>query len=215
MSDREPWDLYFMNMAKQVAGRSTCTRRKVGAVATNGAHRVLGTGYNGAPSGLEHCTKETCIRELLMVPSGTQLDLCKAIHAEANIVLQLGERLADATLYCTTQPCTSCLKLLMGARISHLVWEEFYPDKYSHTLMFEYGIPFIRDGLIHLVRREPNINQTCMMFDIPEFMEFYEYSKKKNLDISKLANEILLPMLQMNANDTDMLAVIVKEQAAD
>lgn len=211
MESREPWDIYFMNMAKQVAGRSTCTRRKVGAVATNGSHRVMGTGYNGAPSGLTHCTKETCIRELFMIPSGTQLDLCKAIHAEANIVLQLGERLADATLYCTTQPCTSCLKLLMGAKISHLVWEEFYPDKYSHTLMFEYGIPFIRDGLIHLVRREHNIDLTCMMFDIPEFLAFQEYSKKKNFDASKLAKEILQPMMHLNAADIDLLINFVGE----
>ena len=205
MSERKSWDAYFMELAKQVASRSTCTRRRVGAVATNKHHRILGTGYNGAPSGLKHCTKESCIRELLMIPSGTQLDLCKAIHAEANIVLQLGERLTDATLYCTTQPCTSCLKLLMGAGIHRLVWEEFYPDKYSHALMFEYGIPFIRNGLVNLVRRYRQLECTCMEFDVKEFLAFQEYSKTKNLDASHLAKEILPVMLAIGDKDVDLL----------
>lgn len=211
MSDREPWDIYFMNLAKQAAGRSTCVRRKVGAVATNKSHRVLGTGYNGAPSGLEHCTRETCVRELLMVPSGTQLDLCKAIHAEANIVLQEGDRLAGATLYCTTQPCTSCLKLLMGVGIERIVWEEFYPDKYSHTLMFEYGIPFIRNDLMHLIRRHRVLDFTCMEFSIPEFLKFQEYSKNKHLDASFLAKDLVKPMTDLKAEDIDLLHEFIKE----
>ena len=205
MSDRKSWDAYFMELAKQVASRSTCTRRKVGAVATNYKHRILGTGYNGAPSGLKHCTKETCIRELMMVPSGTQLDLCKAIHAEANIVLQLGDRLAGATLYCTTQPCTSCLKLLMGTGIYQLVWEEFYPDKYSHMLMFEYGLPFIRDGFTHLVKRERTLEATCMAFEVDEFLAFCIYAKQKNLDVSHLAREIRSSMYLIDAKNANLL----------
>lgn len=128
-----------MQMAHMVASRSTCVRRKVGAVAVNKRNRVIGTGYNGAPSGMKHCTTNSCIRVIKKIPSGTQLDLCKAIHAEANIVLQVGNELEGATLYCTISPCTSCLKLLMGVRIEKIIWEGTYDDPYSLELMKEYG----------------------------------------------------------------------------
>ena len=139
MDARQSWDSYFMNLAEAVASRSTCLRRQVGAIAVNPNHRTLGTGYNGAPSRMSHCTKDTCIRIRNNIPSGKQLDLCKAIHAEANIVSQLGDQLAGCTLYCTTQPCTSCLKLLMGVGIKRIVWQHPYDDDYSLELMEEYG----------------------------------------------------------------------------
>lgn len=179
MSEREPWDQYFMSMAEHAASRSTCTRRKVGAVAVNNRNRVIGTGYNGAPSGLEHCTTETCVRRKLDIPSGTQLDLCKAIHAEANIVLQLGDRLKGAKVYCTTQPCTSCLKLLMGASVSEIFWKEFYPDPYSTELMLEYGIPSIRNGLVNLYRRSSNVTQNCRFVPVDEVLAFLKYSLER------------------------------------
>lgn len=150
---RQSWDEYFLDIAEHVASRSTCIRRKVGAVAVDTNHRILGTGYNGAPSGMAHCTKETCIRTIKNIPSGTQLDLCKAIHAEANIVLQLGEKLRGATLYCTTQPCTSCLKLLMGVGIKAIVWKQPYHDDYSSSLIQEYfGAPIETDdqGIVRM-----------------------------------------------------------------
>jgi dCMP deaminase len=136
---RQDWDDYFMSMADHVSARSTCVRRKVGAVAINARHRVLGTGYNGSPSGMDHCTPTTCIRALNKIPSGEHPELCRAIHAEANIVLQLGEQLAGGTLYCTTQPCISCIKLLMGCGIARVVWKNPYPDEFSRQLMLEYG----------------------------------------------------------------------------
>ena len=137
---RQSWDSYFMDLAHNVASRSTCLRRKVGAVAVNERHRIIGTGYNGPPSGMSHCTEKTCVRIARNIPSGSQLDLCKAIHAEANIVLQLGEKLRNATIYITCQPCTGCLKLLMGAGIRRIVWEKPYDDPYSRQLMNEYGV---------------------------------------------------------------------------
>lgn len=139
VKERQSWDGYFMGLAYQVAQRSTCLRRQVGAVAVNERRRIIGTGYNGAPSGLTHCTPDSCIRIRKNIPSGERLDLCKAIHAEANIVLQLGNQLENATLYCTTQPCTSCLKLLMGVGIHRVVWDNYYNDEYSRELMEEYG----------------------------------------------------------------------------
>ena len=84
VKERQSWDGYFMGLAYQVAQRSTCLRRQVGAVAVNERRRIIGTGYNGAPSGLTHCTPDSCIRIRKNIPSGERLDLCKAIHAEAN-----------------------------------------------------------------------------------------------------------------------------------
>lgn len=139
MVKRQSWDSYFMGLTDVIASRSTCLRRRVGAVAVDKNHRIIGTGYNGAPSGMEHCTEKTCIRTVKNIPSGQQLDICKALHAEANIVLQLGFQLKDSTLYCNTQPCTNCFKLLIGAGVHRIVWKNAYNDSYAHTLMKEYG----------------------------------------------------------------------------
>ena len=136
---RQSWDSYFMDLAHQVATRSICQRRKVGAVAVNERHRIIGTGYNGPPSGMAHCTSDTCVRKLRNIVSGTQVEICKAIHAEANIVLQLGSQLENACVYVTCQPCISGLKLLMGARVGRIVWQSAYPDDYARELMREYG----------------------------------------------------------------------------
>lgn len=138
--ERQTWDEYFMNLAKAVSERSTCTRRKVGAVAVDLKHRIIGTGYNGAPANLSHCTSARCVRTLNNIPSGKELDRCRAIHAEANIVLQCGERLNKATLYCTTKPCIACFKLLYGAGVDRIVWVENYDDALSTELMEEGGM---------------------------------------------------------------------------
>lgn len=151
---REGWDTYYMRIANEVKTRSTCTRRQVGAVAVDTRHRVITTGYNGAPSGMEHCTHDSCVRRRMNIPSGQQLDLCKAIHAEGNIVLEAGSRLKESTIYCTNQPCTSCFKLLFGAGVNRIVWQEFYPDPYASTLMLEWGIPVVKHGLIQLLSKQ-------------------------------------------------------------
>lgn len=155
---RVSWDEYFMNIADEVATRSTCIRRHVGAVAVNHRHRIIGTGYNGAPSGMTHCTPETCVRNIYHIPSGTAVEFTRAIHAEANIVLQLGEQLKDATLYCTNQPCVSCLKLLMGCGIRRVVWKNPYEDLLSQEMMREYGVVRTTvEGYHELVRKLPDM----------------------------------------------------------
>lgn len=161
------WDMYYLKMAAYVATNATCTRRSVGAVAVK-HNRVIGTGYNGAPSGMVHCTPETCVRK--NIPSGQKLDVCKAIHAEANIVLQLGFNLIDSTLYCTTRPCTSCLKLLLGARVERIVWMHDYPDEYSKSLMDEIGI-------IRSIYYEPYVEQYGKLYY--EFIRAYESTAHK------------------------------------
>ncbi|MBQ7617875.1 MAG: dCMP deaminase family protein [Desulfovibrio sp.] len=105
---------YFMEITKLVARRSTCIRRQVGSIAVIDK-RIIATGYNGAVSGMTHCTPETCYRHLHNIPSGEKLDHCLAVHAEQNLLTQAaihGVSIKDATVYVTTTPCLTCLKLL-------------------------------------------------------------------------------------------------------
>lgn len=136
---RPNWTEYFFDMAGQAATRSTCTRRKVGAVAIDLRKRILATGYNGPPSGYEHCTPETCYRTVHNIPSGQQLDKCIAVHAEANIVAQLGSRLQGASVYITNQPCINCAKLLVSAGVANIFWKDRYPDQFAEQFMLKAG----------------------------------------------------------------------------
>ncbi len=120
-------DQYFMELAEIVSKRSTCVKRKVGAVLVKVNH-ILSTGYNGAPSGLTHCTKETCVRQNLK--EGEHPELCRGVHSEVNCIIQAalhGTSIdGDTTLYCTTFPCMSCLKLLINAKVKRIVYKEGY-----------------------------------------------------------------------------------------
>ena len=128
---RPSWDEYFLEMAELVSKRSTCLRRNVGAVLVR-EKRILATGYNGAPSGLEHCFEVGCMREKLKIPSGQRHELCRALHAEQNALIQSslhGISVKGATLYSTTQPCVICAKMLINAGIKEIVMTDGYPDK--------------------------------------------------------------------------------------
>jgi len=138
MEERKPWHQYFMEIAETVATRSTCLRRKVGAVAVDDKNKIIGTGYNGSPSGFKHCTPETCIRMIKKIPSGQMTDICRAIHAEQNLVVLLGEKLRGCTVYCTTKPCATCTKLLIGCGVKHIVWKGDYDDDFASSLLKEY-----------------------------------------------------------------------------
>lgn len=110
ITERPGWDEYFMEMAEVARKRSTCLRRAVGAIIVKD-NRILATGYNGVPSGIEHCSVRGCQREALHVPSGERHELCRGIHAEQNAIVQaayLGVSIDNATLYCTNQPCILC-----------------------------------------------------------------------------------------------------------
>lgn len=125
--DRISKDEYFMKIAKIVSERSTCIKRKVGAVLVKDSH-ILSTGYNGAPSGFNHCTTETCVRKNLK--SGESPELCRGVHAEANCIIQAaihGTSIkGDTTLYTTIFPCMTCLKLVINAGIKKIVYLEGY-----------------------------------------------------------------------------------------
>lgn len=135
--ERPDWDSYFMEIAQVVSKRSTCLRRKVGAVLVRD-RQILATGYNGTPKGLPHCEEVGCLREKLHVPSGQNHELCRGIHAEQNAVIQAavnGVSTQGATLYCTHQPCVVCSKILINAGITRIVYANPYPDKLAEEML--------------------------------------------------------------------------------
>ncbi len=137
---RASWDEYFMQIAEIVKTRSTCLRREVGAVIVKD-NRIITTGYNGAPSGLKHCTElGGCERERLGIPSGQRHELCRALHAEQNAIIQaakLGITTEGATIYITLQPCVICAKMLVNAGIRRIVHKGEYPDELSRKILEE------------------------------------------------------------------------------
>lgn len=143
MADTRPsWDEYFMDITRRVATRSTCLRRAVGAILVHDK-RIIASGYNGGPSGLAHCLDIGCLREKLGIPSGQQHELCRGIHAEQNAIIQAaryGVSIEGSVLYCTTQPCTQCTKMLINAGITEIVYAEGYPDGLARELLEESGI---------------------------------------------------------------------------
>ena len=135
MTNRPSWNEYFMEIARLVATRSTCQRRQVGAVLVRDK-RILSTGYNGAPSGMEHCTLQGCLREQMGIPSGERYELCRSVHAEQNAIIQAakhGISIDGATLYCTHSPCLICAKILVQAGVRKC----FYADGYEDSRAFE------------------------------------------------------------------------------
>ena len=136
---RPTWDEYFLGIADLVSKRSTCLRRRVGAVLVKDK-RILATGYNGAPSRITHCSKAGCIREKLNIPSGERHELCRGLHAEQNAFLQAalhGTSLKDASIYSTTQPCIICAKMIINAGIKEIVIKGDYPDPMARQILRE------------------------------------------------------------------------------
>lgn len=138
--NRPSWDEYFMQMAELTAKRSTCLRRQVGAIIVKDKH-IIATGYNGAPKGLPHCDElGGCYREKLGIPSGERHELCRALHAEQNAIIQaatLGQSIEGATIYVTHQPCIICAKMIINAGITRIVVRSGYPDKMSEEMVKE------------------------------------------------------------------------------
>ena len=138
--DKRPsWDKYFLDVADIVASRSTCLRRKVGAVVVKDK-RILATGYNGVPSGIKHCLSRGCLREKMGIPSGQRHELCRGLHAEQNAILQAVIHHIDiqgSTIYITNQPCIICSKMLINAQIKEIVITSGYPDKLAQEMLKE------------------------------------------------------------------------------
>ncbi|MCD8037179.1 MAG: cytidine/deoxycytidylate deaminase family protein [Clostridiales bacterium] len=140
---RVSWDEYFMEIAEIVKTRSTCLRRQIGAVIVKD-NRIITTGYNGAPSGCKHCTEiGSCYRQEHNIPSGERHELCRAIHAEQNAIIQaakLGNTTDGATIYVTNQPCVICAKMCINAGIKRIVYKEGYPDALAMQMLEEAGV---------------------------------------------------------------------------
>src|SRR4030042_226545 len=139
LQKRPSWDEYFLEMAKLVSKRATCLRRRVGAVLVKDK-RILATGYNGAPRGLKHCLDTGCMRQKLKIPSGERHELCRALHAEQNALIQAslyGISVKDSVLYSTNQPCVICAKMLINAGIKEIVIADGYPDKLAAQFLKE------------------------------------------------------------------------------
>lgn len=127
---RPSWDEYFIKIAALVSERSTCLRHHVGAIIVKD-RRILTTGYNGAPAGTKDCLELGCLRNQLNIPSGERHEICRAIHAEQNAIIQAakhGEDVSNATIYCTHTPCIICAKMMINAGIKKIVTYGNYPD---------------------------------------------------------------------------------------
>ena len=144
---RVSWDEYFMEIAEIVKTRSTCIRRQIGAVIVK-ANRIITTGYNGAPSGCRHCTEiGSCYRQEHNIPSGERHELCRALHAEQNAIIQaarIGNTTDGAAIYVTNQPCVICAKMCINDGIKRIVYKDSYPDPLAVEMLEEAGIELVK-----------------------------------------------------------------------
>ena len=149
------WETRMMNAALLISTWSSCLRRQVGAVIEKDK-RIMTTGYNGAPSGITSCVdKKYCNRGLANVSSGTHHELCYAIHAEQNAILQaakIGLSLEGSTIYCTHKPCSLCAKSIINAGIKTVVYLYEYPDRLTDKLFKEANINY-KQGIL-ITRKE-------------------------------------------------------------
>ena len=142
MDKRISLDEYFLKIASVVAERSTCRRHYIGAIAVRNKH-ILTTGYNGAASGLKDCLELGCLRDQRKIDSGTSQEICRAIHAEQNVIIQSslhGVTLEGSTVYCTHTPCIICAKMLVNAKIKRYITFAEYSDDAFIELFKEAGI---------------------------------------------------------------------------
>ncbi len=142
---RPSWQQYFIDMAFLVSRRSTCLRRKVGAVIVRD-NQILSTGYNGAPKLVPHCSVTGCLRQKMNIPSGERHELCRGVHAEQNAIIQAavnGTSIKGATLYCTTQPCIICTKMIINSEINTVYIAEQYPDRMAQEMLLDAGVALI------------------------------------------------------------------------
>ncbi|HLJ59566.1 MAG TPA: cytidine/deoxycytidylate deaminase family protein [bacterium] len=149
MTARPSWDEYFMSLARLAATRSTCVRRRVGAVIVKD-RMVLSTGYNDTPRGMKNCGDGGCERCRSGAAAGTALDSCLCLHAEQNAIIQAayhGVGIAGGTIYSTHQPCLTCAKMIVNSGILRIVYQEPYPDALAEQLLREAAVEFVRvDG---------------------------------------------------------------------
>ena len=139
----------FMNLAETVAEWSSCYQenRHVGAVVVKD-NRILTTGYNGAPSGIKSCAERgECLRRVKNIASGTMQEVCYAVHAEQNAIIQaakLGVSLEGATIYVTHQPCVICTRMIINSGIKKVIYKNGYPDDFALELFAQSDVKIIK-----------------------------------------------------------------------
>jgi dCMP deaminase len=159
---RPGWDEYFAQITRQVASRSTCLRRQVGAIIVRNK-RILSTGYNGAPTGFAHCQTTGCLREQTNTPSGERQEICRGLHAEQNAIIQAalhGVPVAGADVYVTHQPCITCAKMIINAGLRRVVCLHAYPDEMARSFLEQAGValelPGARAGVDGAASSDPS-----------------------------------------------------------
>lgn len=133
-NNRPDWDEYFLNIAQEVGKRSTCLRRRYGAIIVKDKI-IVSTGYNGAPRGEDNCIDTgICERERLHIPKGERYELCVAVHAEANAIINADPlKMQDATIYivginvadgsfASGAPCLMCRRMIKNAQIANVIY---------------------------------------------------------------------------------------------
>ena len=145
----DKWDKRFMELAETVANWSSCYQenRHVGAIVVKDKH-ILATGYNGAPSGIVSCTERgECLRRVKNIASGTMQEVCYAVHAEQNAIIQaakMGISLEGATLYVTHQPCVICTRIIINSGIKRVVYKNGYPDEFALDMFSQSKVEIIK-----------------------------------------------------------------------
>ena len=149
MEEKRPaWDDYFMEITHLITSRSTCLRRKVGALLVKDK-RILSTGYNGPPRDLPHCEETGCLRDKLKIPSGERQEICRGLHAEQNAIIQAalyGIPVKRSVLYCTHQPCLTCAKMIINVGITKIVFQGTYPDPLALDMLKAAKVELIKRG---------------------------------------------------------------------
>ena len=151
MSYRIPRDWYFLKMANLASERATCKRRKVGCILVNSKKHVIATGYNGVAAGQEHCIDNPC--KGANFKSGEGLDVCNAIHAEQNALLQCKDVYEIDRVYTTLEPCVHCTKLLLNTSANQIIYGEKYVHDLSRKLWESSGRGYTYINLNYLIRK--------------------------------------------------------------
>ncbi len=137
---RPDWDTYWMGVVDAISRRSTCIRHNFGAVIVRD-NTIVSTGFNGAPRGLPHCTEIGCLRDKLRIKSGTMLEVCRGVHAEANAIIRADPlRMDGGTLYVNAKPCKYCARMIANSGVKRVVYIDDYPDKEGIELLTSAGI---------------------------------------------------------------------------
>ncbi|KKQ95229.1 MAG: CMP/dCMP deaminase zinc-binding protein [candidate division CPR2 bacterium GW2011_GWC1_39_9] len=197
-------DEYFLKIAKVVSERSTCIRRKVGAVVVKNKH-ILATGYNGAAAGAKDCLELGCLRDQNNIPSGSTTSVCRAIHAEENVIIQAalsGNGIKGATIYCTTSPCSHCARLLVNAGVKRFVCFLNYTNTEAHESFRQAGIELD-------VLPEPNfdlkkINERVLAVDDFTFKEAGFFTGFKDTNINSFYKKIRSSVRYIDRDDAEV-----------